>query len=85
MKKKEENTRSDWSRIDAMTDDQIDYSDIPPLDDNFWKKAKLIVPKPKVKVTLRLDSEIFEWFKSKGKGYQTKINSVLKSYIHACH
>ena len=85
MKKKEENTRSDWSKIDTLKNNQIDYSDSPELNDDFWENAQLIVPKPKVKITLRLDSEIFEWFKSKGKGYQTKINSVLKSYVKACH
>ena len=66
-----------------MNDADIDYSEIAELDDKFWKKAQLILPEKKVKVTMRLDPEVLNWFKNQGKGYQTKINAVLKSYIQA--
>ena len=83
MKEKGKSSKTNWKKVDAMTDDQIDYSDIPELDETFWKKAKLVTPKNKVRLTIRLDEDIVTWFQKKGKGYQTKINSVLKSYIKA--
>ena len=66
-----------------MDDKEIDYSDIPETDENFWKNAKLVMPANKSRISIRLDQEVLEWFKSLGKGYQTKINAVLKSYMDA--
>lgn len=60
---------------------QIDYSDIPSTDEKFWESAEVIIPQKKKSITLRLDSEVLEWFKEHGKGYQTKINAVLKTYV----
>ena len=81
MPKKKRASQSDWARVDGMNDADIDYSEIAELGDKFWKKAQLILPENKVKVTMRLDPEVLNWFKNQGKGYQTKINAVLKSYI----
>lgn len=72
---------TDWTRLDAMTDSEIDTSDIPALDDTFFKKAKLVLPKPKVVVTLRVDADVMAWFRTKGKGYQTIMNAVLKGWV----
>ena len=58
-------SRTDWSRIDAMTDDDIDISDIPPLTDEFFSKAKLRMP-PSSTVAVRVDPETLAWFQSKG-------------------
>ncbi len=83
MKEKAKNSKTDWARIDGMSDTDIDYSDIPELDETFWKKAKLVVPKKKERLSMRIDSDVLAWFKSKGKGYQTTINAVLKAYAKA--
>jgi len=64
-----------------MRDEDIDLSDIPELGDNFFKKAELVLPKPKVVVTLRVDADVVEWFRTKGKGYQTIMNAVLKGWV----
>ena len=72
---------TDWKRIDSMRDEDIDLSDIPELDDNFFKNAELVLPKPKVVVTLRVDADVMEWFRTKGKGYQTIMNAVLKGWV----
>jgi uncharacterized protein (DUF4415 family) len=64
-----------------MDDREIDYSDIPETDEEFWKNAKLVIPDQKAKISIRLDKDILEWFKAEGKGYQTKINAVLRSYV----
>ena len=81
--KKKRNSQTDWEKVDSVSDSNIDYSDIPKLDDKFWNEAKLEMPETKKKVTIRLDNDVINWFKSSGKGYQTKINAVLKSYIQA--
>jgi len=83
MKEKRKNSKTDYKRIDSMKDKDIDYSDIEELDGEFWAKAKLVVPQPKVKVTIRLDPQVVVWFKSRSDHYQTRINTVLKSYIDA--
>lgn len=70
-------------KINKIKDSEIDYSDIPELDDNFWKNAVVVQPRKKTAITLRLDTDTLEWFKHQGRGYQTVINSVLKSYMNA--
>jgi uncharacterized protein (DUF4415 family) len=76
-------SETDWDRIDAMRDEDLDTSDIPELDDSFFANAVIRLPEPKASVTLRLDREVLDWFKSQGKGYQTRINAVLKGYKEA--
>lgn len=70
-------------KIASKKDSTIDYSEIDELDESFWKKAKLIQPETKQAVSLRLDSDILKWFKKQGKGYQSLINAVLKTYVQA--
>ncbi|MFH1309522.1 MAG: BrnA antitoxin family protein [Candidatus Omnitrophota bacterium] len=83
MKEKRKNSKTDYKRIDSRKDKDVDYSDIKELDGKFWEKAELVLPHPKVKVTIRLDPQIIVWFKNKGDHYQTRINAVLKSYVNA--
>lgn len=68
--------------IQNIPDTEIDTSDIPELDDDFWLKAKIVTPSTKQAISIRLDSDILEWFKSQGKGYQSMINNVLRTYIN---
>ena len=80
MKKK---SHTDWKRLKSMKDDNIDLSDIPLLGSHFFKNAKLRLPGPKSTVTMRLDPDILKWFRGQGKGYQTRINAILRMYIDA--
>jgi uncharacterized protein (DUF4415 family) len=64
----------------AIKDKDIDYSDIPRLDDRFWKSAKLIEPENTQQVTLRVKKSVLEAYKATGKGYQTRMNAVLESF-----
>lgn len=57
--------------------------DAPPTDAAFWKTATVVVPGPKVPVSLRLDPEVVAWFKSRGRGYQSRMNAVLRSFMNA--
>ena len=70
-------------KLDEIKDENIDYSDIPDLDEKFWENAVIEYPEKKKPVTLRLDADVLEWFRSMGKGYQTRINSVLRSFYEA--
>ena len=80
MKKK---YHSDVKRLRNMKDEEIDYSDIPELDEAFFEKAVIVLPQPKASVSIRLDQEVLDWFKSQGKGYQTRINALLRAYMEA--
>jgi uncharacterized protein (DUF4415 family) len=62
---------------------KIDYSDIPETDADFWKNAEVHLPKKKQSLTIRIDPEVLAWFQEQGKGYQTKINAILKTYVDA--
>lgn len=75
--------QSDFKRLRNMRDGDIDYSDIPKLDKSFWKTAKLVMPEPKDRLTIRLDHDVVKWLKKNGKGYQTRINAILRSYMQA--
>ena len=70
--------KSDLARIDRMRDADIDYSDIPPLDKTFLKKATTAWPPVKRQLSIRLDADVLVWLKGQGKGYQTRINHILR-------
>lgn len=74
-------TGTNWEFLLSPSDEGIDYSDIPKMGDDFWKNAKPWVPRGKDSVTLRIDHEVLAWFKKLGKGYQTRMNAVLRSYV----
>jgi uncharacterized protein (DUF4415 family) len=76
-------SKTDWARVDATKDSEIDYSEIPELDREFFQKAVLRMPEPKTTVTIRLDRDVLNWFKREGRGYQTRINALLRAYMEA--
>jgi uncharacterized protein (DUF4415 family) len=52
------------------------------MDEAFWKEARVVVPRRKETVTIRLDADLLEWFRSE-RGYQTRINAILRAYMSA--
>ena len=76
-------TKSDWTRIDRMKDSDIDYSDIPPLGDEFFKKATVAWPPAKQQLTIRLDADVLKWLKAHGRGYQTRIKRILRAAMES--
>jgi uncharacterized protein (DUF4415 family) len=72
--------RAELEALAAMPDEEIDYSDIPPLTEDFWKNAvRNPFFKPvKKSTTLRIDADVLAWLKAQGKGYQSKINAILR-------
>ena len=67
--------------IEAIPEEDIDYSDIPEADASFWRRAELQMPQPKKGIYVRLDSDVLTWLKSKGKGYQTRMNAILRALM----
>ena len=76
-------TKTNLERFDAMTDEMIDTSDIPPLTEEFFATAKWRMPKPKVKVTVEVEPEVMEWFKAQGENYQRYLSAALRIYAQA--
>jgi len=75
-------SKTNWEALATLSDKEIDTSDIEELGDEFFTDAVLHVP-AKQSVTLRVDADVLAWFKGQGKGYQTRINQLLRSYMQA--
>ena len=80
-------TGTDWERLRRMTDEEIRAGiladpDDHPTDAEFWKNAKVVWPKAKETITIRLDADLLAWLRHQ-KGYQTRINAVLRTYMDA--
>jgi uncharacterized protein (DUF4415 family) len=81
-------SKSDWKRVDALTEAEIaqaaaddpDASLTTPAD---WTDARVIWPTGKEAITLRVDKDVLAWFRSRGRGYQTRINNVLRAFVEA--
>jgi uncharacterized protein (DUF4415 family) len=72
--------KAELKALQAKPEREIDYSDIPPLGEDFWKKA---VRNPfyrptKTSTTVRIDSDVLHWLRAHGKGYQSRINAILR-------
>ena len=69
--------------IRAVKDENIDFSDIPELDEQFWNNASLVEPDRTEQITMRVKRSVLDFFRAPGRGYQTRINRVLESYVRA--
>jgi len=77
-------TKEDWDRVDAIKEKDIDYSDIPEITDfskfRPWEQRQMFKP-VKIAVTCKLDADIVAWLKQGGKGYQTRLNAILRQVM----
>jgi len=80
MKKSSE---TNWAQVDALTDETIDTSDIPPLTQSFFARAALRMPKQPVTVTVHIDPDVLAWFKAQGEEYEQRMNAALRIYAEA--
>jgi uncharacterized protein (DUF4415 family) len=73
--------KRDLAKLARRPDSEIDYSDIPPLTEKFWKNATRnpFYRPVKKQVTLRIDADVLAWLRQQGKGYQSRLNSLLRS------
>jgi uncharacterized protein (DUF4415 family) len=80
-------SQTDWQRLKAMKDEDIDLSDCPAVTPEMFARAIVrrgLKPVPrKSQLTLRIDGDVLEWFRQQGRGYQTQINSLLRAYMEA--
>jgi uncharacterized protein (DUF4415 family) len=86
-RKKAAEPRTDWKGLRSRSDAEIHAAvirdpEINPTDERFWATAKVVVPRPKRTVTMRLDADLLEWFRT-NRGYQTRINAILRAYMNA--
>ncbi|MGC2297939.1 MAG: BrnA antitoxin family protein [Acidobacteriaceae bacterium] len=73
--------KRELAELAARPDTEIDYSDIPPLTEKFWRNA---IPNPwyrpvKKQLTVRLDADVIAWLRKQGSGYQTRMNGLLRA------
>jgi uncharacterized protein (DUF4415 family) len=77
-------SKAEEARLASLSDEEIDYSDIEELDDEFWEKAKIVSPDLTQPITLRVKQSVLQYFQAQGKkGYQSRMNAVLESYVKA--
>jgi len=78
-------SKTNWAKVDALTDETIDTSEVSPLGKDFFAKATLRTPSALVPVTLQVDSEVLEWFRNTGSGWQNRVRAALWIYAQAHH
>jgi uncharacterized protein (DUF4415 family) len=67
-----------------LRDEDIDYSDIPPLPNTCWRRVSDLIPaENKQQITLRLDADVIQFFRGTGRRYQSRINAALREYVNA--
>lgn len=84
---KRRKTGTDWEALSRLSAADIRAGidgdpDARATDENFWRDAEVVLPKPKRLVTLRLDADLLDWFRRES-GYQTRINAILRAYMAA--
>ena len=77
---------TDWQRVAAMTDEEIHAAALADPDaklttPEFWRDARVVHPVPKESITIRVDRDVVDWFRAEGRGYQTRINAVLRAFV----
>ena len=80
-------SQTNWKRFDALPDQGIDFSDTPELTPEMFARAVVrrgLKPMTrKRQLTIRIDSDVLEWYRRLGPGYQTRINALLRAYMQA--
>jgi uncharacterized protein (DUF4415 family) len=80
--------KTDWARVDAMSDADIEAAiaadpDAAPIADDEWFRNAMVGPPLKIATSIRVDGDVIEWFRAQGKGWQTRMNAVLRAYAKA--
>ncbi|MBW7922572.1 MAG: BrnA antitoxin family protein [Rubellimicrobium sp.] len=70
--------RTDWERLRR----EGDYEG-PEEFEVDWSRAEIVIPEPKQAISLRVDADVLDFFRAQGKGYQTRMNAVLRAYMEA--
>lgn len=76
--------QTDLARVDAITEAELEAAILSDEEGEFdWSRARVGFPQPKQQLTVRFDRDVVDWFKAQGRGYQTRMNAVLRSYVEA--
>jgi uncharacterized protein (DUF4415 family) len=79
--------KTDWRRVDALTDEEIeraiddDPDAAPRLDASWFARARIVMPPAKELISIRVDKDVLDFFRAIGPGYQTRINAVLRAFV----
>jgi uncharacterized protein (DUF4415 family) len=80
-------SRTDWAKVDAMTEAELEASTAADPDDVHeapdWSRAVLGLPPRKEHINIRIDADVLAWFKQTGRGYQTRMNNVLRAFVES--
>jgi uncharacterized protein (DUF4415 family) len=76
-------SRTNWEKVDALTDDEIDASDIPPLTEEFFGKSRWWKPVTPLNVLVQVDRNTLDWFQAQGAEYEQKMAAALRIYAEA--
>ena len=80
------NDKSDWAALKNISDQELENniksdSDSDTNISEGWMGLVVGMPEPKEQISIRIDRDVLRWFRSKGSGYQTYINNILRSYV----
>ncbi len=76
-------SKTNWAKLETMTDEEIDTSDIPPLDEKFFANARLRMPRGKVAVTVSVEKDVVDWYQAQGEESKALMSVALKIYAEA--
>ena len=76
-------SRTDWARLEGMNEEEIDYSDIPPLDASWFARARLRLSQEQLEVSMMVDADVLRWFQSQGENWQERMRAALRLYAAA--
>jgi uncharacterized protein (DUF4415 family) len=80
-------SRTDWTKVDAMTEAELEASINSDPDDVHeapdWSQAVLGLPPRKEHINIRIDADVLAWFRQTGRGYQTRMNNVLRAFVES--
>ncbi|MBE9107857.1 BrnA antitoxin family protein [Nodosilinea sp. LEGE 07298] len=76
-------SRTNWAALETLDDEGIDYSDIPPLTEEFFEKATLRIPAAQARQLVKIEPEVLQWFQAQGGEYKALINSILRHHIES--
>ena len=76
-------SRTNWERVDALREDEIDTSDIPPLSEDFFNKSRWRTPPQSLSVLVEIDAKTLAWFQAQGEDYQKRMAAALRIYAEA--
>ena len=80
-------SRTDWAKVNAMTEEELEARIAADPDDIHeeldWSKAIKGLPPMKQHINIRIDADVLDWFRATGRGYQTRINNVLRAFVES--